>query len=578
MTLVTQHIDSLTTELMRLNFMAQELAFGIESQHQLLKVRQMGLTNPIVDEVKSLGTTMAELAEQVGDEQTELAQLRALSQTAALINSSLEWESVITKAMDLVIGLTDAERGYIMLMNERTGKYEFLVARNMDKSDIEDDQFAVSKTIIDQVLRTGQPITTNNAQEDSRFKLEDSIMRYDMRSIMCVPVGYQNEISGVIYCDNPFQQGTFGRKEERLLMAFANQAAIAIKNAQLFEQVKDQIAEVTEIRQFLDNVFSSIGSGIITTGADDLVHTMNPALEEMLDVSAEDCIGRPLTEVLPALYEGFDTVMMNVMEENTVEVIELNTVLPKRGPSFLSLKVSQLRDEEGRAIGLAIVVDDLTEIKQRDEKLNVLQTYLPPAMLQDITSIDVIGLTGEEVISVVFADVRGFTSFSERLEPEMVMEIINQYLTIGADAINEQRGIIDKYMGDCIVGLYGTQLNNFEDHALRAVKTAITTVEHVQVFHNELPKELRLSYGIGIHTDWAVMGNVGSPSRKEFTALGNALIYAKKLQELAQPNEVIISEATYEQVKDDVEVELVERPTRSGDKIIQAYKVLGLQG
>jgi adenylate cyclase len=214
-------------------------------------------------------------------------------------------------------------------------------------------------------------------------------------------------------------------------------------------------------------------------------------------------------------------------------------------------------------------------LKQREETLNVIQTYLSPEMVDLIDSLDNLGLTGEErVISVVFADVRGFTTYSETLPPEQLLQAINQYLSIGADAIQSYAGIIDKYMGDAIVGLYNTQLNMQEDHALRAVQAAIDMVRWVKELHKHLSPEDHLACGIGVHTDWAMLGNVGSPSRKEFTALGHAVNYAKKLQEIALGHEVIISKQTYEIVSAWIEAEFVERETRSGDAILQGYRVI----
>ncbi len=582
-TLVTQHFDTLSTEVMRLNLMAQEVQTMLAAQTQLLSIRNLGLPDDVLAEVNVLSELMDNFNTQVEEEITELAQLRALTSTASIINSSLAWDEVIPNAMDLVIGLTGAERGYIMLRDEKTGKYEVTVARNMDKTTIEEDDIAFSQTIIDRVLTTAQPVLSDDVQSDSMFDPSVSMLRFDLRSLMCVPLIYQHEVSGVIYVDNSLQEGTFGKKELRLLAAFANQAAIAIKNAELYERVKSQINEVAEIRQFLDNVFASIGSGVITTDADGYVRTMNSASEEILEISSENSIGEDIMDVLPAVYEGFENLLDSVLVDGQIETTELNPVLPTRGPSFLMLKLSPLRDEEDNTLGIAIVIDDLTQIKRRDETINVIRTYLPMGSdIDSIGSIDGLGLGGEErVISVVSADVRGFTSYSEKLPPEVLLQEINQYLGIAADAIAHNRGIIDKFMGDAIVGLYNTQFNDDENHVLNAVRTAYEITQQVHAFHETLPPPPpginHLSFGIGVHTDWAMLGNVGSPSRKEFTALGKAVSFSKKLEGIAERYEVIISAETYELVQDYVEVEAIERPEKAGDKVIQAYLVTNLR-
>jgi len=208
-------------------------------------------------------------------------------------------------------------------------------------------------------------------------------------------------------------------------------------------------------------------------------------------------------------------------------------------------------------------VDDLTAIKQREATLNVVRTYLSPRLVRHIQSIDDLGLSGDErEVSIIFADVRGFTTFSEHLPPEELMTVITRYLTVASDAIELHDGIIDKYMGDAVVGLFNTQLNPQSDHAVRAVRAALSMAYDVRALHEVLPSEQRLGYGIGIDTGSAMLGNVGSPSRKEFTAIGQPFNFAKLLQENAQAGQIIISERTFEQIQDVFECEAL-RPHKT---------------
>jgi len=158
------------------------------------------------------------------------------------------------------------------------------------------------------------------------------------------------------------------------------------------------------------------------------------------------------------------------------------------------------------------------------------------------------------------------------------MAIINRYLEVASDAIHLYEGIIDKYMGDAVVGLYNTQLNPQEDdHALRAIRAAMGMVYDVKALHDLMPPGARLWYGIGIDTGLAVLGNVGSEERKEFTALGYPVAHAKQLQEAAERGEIIISEATYQRVRDRIDVEPVQRPFRSDARPHTVYRVLGFK-
>jgi adenylate cyclase len=569
MTLITQHFDSLSADLMRLNFMTHEISDNLVEQTRLLRRRDLGLPEATVQNAEELSEELDKLTQQLQEDQTELAHLRALAHTAALINSTLDLNEVLSRAMDTVIGLTDAERGYILLRNEETGEMEFMIGRRIGRESVLDGEFIISRSIVEQVIQTGVPVVTTNAQEDARFSSQESVMSYSLRSILCVPLIYRDEVNGVVYADNRIKYALFGERELQLLLAFANQASTAIQNARLYERVKARLAEVTEKQQLLDSIFSSIASGVITTNQVGYVHTYSPVAEIILSTPAKETLGQSLTSVLPALYEGFEQVLTSVQNHDTQEIIEISTINPQRGPAHLSLKLSALKGEHNDTMGVAVVVDDLTEIKQRDETLNVIRTYLSAEMVNNIQSIEGLGLGGEErEITVLSADVRGFTSFSERLEPELVMEVINQYMALGSDSIQQHGGIIDKFMGDAVVGLFNTQLNPHDNHPLLAVQTAVRIARDLEALHDSLPEEHCLWFGIGIHTDMAVLGNVGSPSRKEFTGLGNAVTFAKKLQEIAENGEIILSEETYRAVQDDVEAERTERQLRGSDKVV----------
>jgi adenylate cyclase len=154
------------------------------------------------------------------------------------------------------------------------------------------------------------------------------------------------------------------------------------------------------------------------------------------------------------------------------------------------------------------------------------------------------------------------------------MQTINKYLTISSDAIHHYEGIVDKFMGDAVVGLFNTQLNPHEDHAVRAVYAAMRMADNVRELHNILPPDQRLFYGIAVHTGIAVLGNVGSPRRKEFTAIGDSLQFAKLLQENALGGEVLISQDTYDVVRDYVDAEpIAPRKMKDQPNFTVMYKV-----
>src|SRR5690606_38569036 len=133
---------------------------------------------------------------------------------------------------------------------------------------------------------------TINAQTDPRFSGQESIISYNLRSILCVPLKSRERIMGVIYADNRIAAGIFGDDDRDLLAAFANQAAVAIANARLFQRTREQLVNITEMKNLMDDVFASIASGVITVDAQDCVALFNRAAERILGLDSAEVLGR----------------------------------------------------------------------------------------------------------------------------------------------------------------------------------------------------------------------------------------------------------------------------------------------
>jgi signal transduction histidine kinase len=172
--------------------------------------------------------------------------LAALYQVSSQLGSSLDLSEVLNQVMDSIIELTGAERGYMVLYDETSGDLEPAVVRNVDQEKIEAGSLQVSRTVIEQAVATGKGIVTNNAQEDERFAGQESVVGFQLRSIMCAPLRVRNRILGAVYVDNRLFSGVFGAEDLNLLVAFTNQAAIAVQNARLFTQTDQALARRAE--------------------------------------------------------------------------------------------------------------------------------------------------------------------------------------------------------------------------------------------------------------------------------------------------------------------------------------------
>jgi len=160
-----------------------------------------------------------------------LALLYHLSQT---FNSSLDLDEVLNRVMDEVIAATQAERGFVTLRGN-DGDLDFRVARGLDQTTIDDPQFQISRSVVEEVAQKGEPVLTSNAQQDERFSARQSVMILGLRSIICAPLKVKDAVTGVIYVDNRLQAGIFTQEDLELLSTLASSAAIAIENARLYQ-------------------------------------------------------------------------------------------------------------------------------------------------------------------------------------------------------------------------------------------------------------------------------------------------------------------------------------------------------
>ncbi|MEK7784010.1 MAG: adenylate/guanylate cyclase domain-containing protein, partial [Chloroflexota bacterium] len=432
-------------------------------------------------------------------------------------------------------------------------------------------------TIMDRVAQTGEPVVTTNAQEDPRFGKQESVVAFNLRSILCVPLKMKGELTGVIYADNRVRTGLFNERDRDILVAFANQAAVAIENARLFENVKRSLDEVTRLKNLLDNVFDSINSGVITTDVTDQVTLCNRAAEAILNVSAKQALGGRYDVVLPPFDGKLGRTLSDVKTSDRVESYEVNPTLPGRGLVDLGLSMSPLKDSNRQTQGVAIVLDDLTEKKRLRSKFELFQRMVSPAVIEKLNP-NLLKLGGDrQLVTCLFADIRGFTNFSEQLDPVVLLDVLNRYLGAAADAVLLHEGTLDKFLGDAVMAIFNAPVQQ-EDHTMRAVRAALNMRYDIMALHEVMEPQYRLSFGIAINVGEAVVGLVGTKMRLDYTAIGDTINTTKRIQENAKAGQVLLSEAVYQQVKNVVVVNALE-PMKVKGRVqpVQVYELLDLK-
>src|SRR5688500_2723215 len=198
----------------------------------------------VIEGLKTLENSLETISELLVPFELQYSHLKALAGIGQVVNSTLEIDEVLQTVMDTIVRLTGAERGFLMLRDER-GEMAIRIARNWEQESINKNEFAISRTVVERVIDGGEAILTTNAREDPRFGGHESIIAFNLHSILCVPLTVKSELIDVIYTDNRIRSGIFSESDRDLLLAFANQAAVAIENARLYSSLKRTLEEVT---------------------------------------------------------------------------------------------------------------------------------------------------------------------------------------------------------------------------------------------------------------------------------------------------------------------------------------------
>ena len=231
----------------------------------------------------------------------------------------------------------------------------------------------------------------------------------------------------------------------------------------------------------------------------------------------------------------------------------------------------------------SIVINYLSEVRKKKKVLNAFHIYVLPQIVVDIAKKGdfEIKLGGENRdIAVLFVDIRGFTTMSEALEPEQVVEILNEYLSLTTKSIFDNSGTLDKFVGDATMAVFNSPFD-LDDYEYKAVCAAMDIVKGGEAIEEKFIKRFGRSvgFGVGVNVGPAVVGNVGCEFRMDFTAIGDTVNTAARLEANAKRGQVLISDVLYERLKDRLEVnEVGEIPLKGKTKGVFVYEVKKIIG
>ncbi len=466
------------------------------------------------------------------------------------ITAELDLDALLQRVMAEATRMLRAERSTLFLLDERTDE---LFARVAEGDSVGEIRFPATEGIAGTVFSSGESINIAHAYADLRFNPElDRRTGFFTRSILCVPViSNDGHIIGVTQVLNR-RGGRFTPEDEQRLKAFTAQVSIALQNAKLFNDVQN-------MRNYSEAMLASMSNGVITLDMAGTVATCNDAGGRILGTDASSLVGSHYSEVFGSVEEIIGAMVARVADDAIrtpemamdVDIQRLATEGSGATSAVVSANVSVLPliGGIGEHLGTMVVMEDISGEKRVRA---TMARYMDPALADQLVRGDEDILGGRSVeASVLFSDVRSFTSLAEELGPQATVTLLNDYFTIMVECIQEQGGMLDKFIGDAIMAAFGLPVAHADD-ADRAVQSAISMISSLFEWNKERMQDGRrpIDMGIGINTGTVVAGNIGSPKRMDFTMIGDGVNLASRLESACKQYSarILISEYTLGQL------------------------------
>ncbi|MEA5476025.1 adenylate/guanylate cyclase domain-containing protein [Pseudanabaena galeata UHCC 0370] len=534
----------------------------------------------------------------------------ALMKAAMSLGQSLDLETTLKKVMDEAKLLMNADRSTLWLIDrDRNDLWTQIV-----------DHYGLTKELrvpmgvgyAGRVAITGEvlniPFDLYEHPDADNSKKFDQANGYRTCSLLCMPIFNSNkELIGVTQLVNKIQRGdfpeydpntwpasperfkaSFNGNDEEFMKVFNVQAGVALENAKLFAKVKQE-------QQMQKDILRSLSDGVISTDKHGKIIAANERAYDLLGVGNALLEGKSVYELINIekanFTKWFETSLDGSDEKSRKQYYPDQTLRSTDGEQHsINISINTMSEgDEGEGVRGALVV--MEDISQEKRLKSTMYRYMTQELAEQLLAGGDAKMGGDrKEVSVLFSDIRSYTTITETLAAEDVVMMLNEYFETMVEAVFNYKGTLDKYIGDAIMAVFGSPLP-IPDHAWMAVQTAIDMRHRLKEFNIKRLEKLKpqnqkeidmatIKIGIGINSDTVISGNIGSTRRMEFTAIGDGVNLGSRLEGASKQygTDAIISETTYNLCSDRLWVRELDRIQVKGkNQPVSVYELIGLK-
>jgi adenylate cyclase len=540
-----------------------------------------------------------------------------LEATRSLASSSLDLESTLKRVMDSAKKLMNADRSTLWLLDEHTK--ELWAKIPQPDGSLRELRVPVGKGYVGKTAQTGKPLNIPfdlYDDADSEVSREvDQKNGYRTCSLLCMPIfNAEGELIGVTQLVNKRKQGdfsaynpldwpnppecwkaSFNHSDREFMEAFNIQAGVALQNAKLFEKVKQQYetiqqqyAQIQQQEQLQRDILRSLSNGVFSTDAAGRITAANLSANRLLGLSEENCLeGQSILDVIQLKGGEFPTWFQAALaagdDKSRQQYYPDQTLVSVSGCEshsvHLSINSIACASDTQNVGGVLVVMDDISDEKRIK---NMMYRYMTQELAEQLLQSGNANLGGDrKEVSLLFSDIRGYTKLVESMQAQQVVSMLNEYFSAMVEPIFKYKGTLDKYIGDAIMGVFGSPLP-LSDHPWRAVQTALEMRSSLVEFNARRLADQKepIRIGIGIHSGEAISGNIGHARRMEFTVIGDDVNLASRLEGTTKMYgcDIAISGSTYQCCADLLWVRELDMVRVKGrHQPVSIYELVGLR-